>query len=58
MKRLAMRSVWNKHLPLAVLVVKKKVRGFPVACFGSDGLEGFDMTGAKAQTPFSVSRHG
>jgi len=43
-----MRSVWNNDLPPAVCVLTKNVRGHPVALFGSDGLEGFDIAAAKA----------
>jgi len=55
MKRLAMRSVWNSDLPPAVLVVAKNVRGHPVALFGSEGREGFDIAGAKAHHPFAIA---
>ena len=48
MNRFAIRSVWNIRLPLAVFDARKNVRGFPVAQFGSDGLEGLVMSGAKA----------
>ena len=48
MKRFAMRSVWNNDFPPAVRVVTKNVCGCPVALLGSDGREGFDMTGDKA----------
>jgi hypothetical protein len=48
-----MRVVWNNDLPPAVLVVTKNVRDSPVACAGSDGLEGLAMAGAKARLLFS-----
>ena len=44
----AIRSVWNSDLPPAVLVVAKKVRSCPFDSCGSDGLDGFDIAGAKA----------
>ena len=48
-----MRSVWKSDFPLAVRVAAKNVRGHPVALFGSDGREGFDIAGAKARHPFA-----
>jgi hypothetical protein len=48
MKRFAMRSVWNSDLPPAVRVVAKNVLAHPVALVGSEGLDGFDIAGAKA----------
>jgi len=45
----AMRSVWNSDLPPAVLVVAKKVRNCLFESRGSDGLDGFDIAGAKAR---------
>jgi hypothetical protein len=38
-------------LPPAVRVVTKNVRGQPVALFGLEGREGFDIAGAKALIP-------
>jgi hypothetical protein len=52
MKRFAMRSVWKSDFPPAVRVVAKNVRWHPVALFGSEGREGFDIAGAKAHHPF------
>jgi len=52
MNSCAMRSVWNNDLPPAALVVAKKVRNCPFELRGSDGLDGFDIAGAKAQLPF------
>jgi hypothetical protein len=48
MKRPAIRSVWKIDLPPAVALVTKKVRECPLALFGSDGREGFDIAGAEA----------
>jgi len=44
----------------AVLEVRKKVRGFPAALLGSDGLEGRVMTGAKvaAEKLWLLDRNG
>jgi len=47
-KRFAMRSVWKRDRPPAVWVLTKNVRGHPMALFGSEGREGFDIAGAKA----------
>jgi hypothetical protein len=52
MKSSAMRVVWKSDFPPAVRVVAKNVRGHPVALFGSDGREGFDIAGAKSLRPF------
>jgi len=49
--------VWSGRVifPLAVRVVAKNVRGHPVALFGSDGREGFDIAGVEARRPFAIA---
>lgn len=54
MNNSAARVVWNNDRPPAVDVVTKNVRDSPVACAGSEGLDGLAMTGAKARSSFTL----
>jgi hypothetical protein len=55
MKSSAMRVVRRSDFPLAVRVVAKNVRAHPVALLGSEGREGLDIAGAKAQHPYTIA---